>query len=597
VEKDRLKRKLAVILHADVVGSTLLVQKNEALAHERIQAAFNRFSETIKDYGGIAREIRGDALVAEFERASDAVTASLVFQILNGKLSSAIKDEIQPQLRIGISLGEVIVADNTITGTGVILAQRLEQLAETGGVVVQGSISETVPIRMPFAFENLGEQILKGFDQPVRAFAARLRQGEELPQPETPTTVESAPAESIQVSEKPSIAVLPFANMSNDPEQEYFADGMVEDIITALSHIRQWHVVARNSSFVYKGRNVDIREVARKLSVRYVLEGSVRKSGNRLRITGQLIDAESGTHIWADKFDGDLIDVFELQDRITESVVGAIEPSLRVAEIERSNRKLPDDMGAYDLYLKALPNLYAMRPDRNKMALDLLHHAITLDPNYAPALAFLAWGYEQRLVRDWGAYGENDSEIAIALAHRAIAADRNDAHVMVTAGFVLTMVGRNYKLGLQAVDRANELNPNIAFVSMLIGVSQTFGGDPEEALIHFDNAIRVSPGDPGAFFFYALAGLSHLFCGRPVEAHELASKSIRIYTDWDSSYWALIPALVQLGRIDEARSTVTKFLELSPNATVTRLSELLPVRNPAYLNLILDGMTKAGLPA
>ena len=589
-------RKLAVLLHADIVGSTSLVQKNETLAHERIQHTFQQFSKTIKNYRGTTRELRGDALVAEFDRASDAVAAALVFQVQNGEANANITDDIQPQLRVGISLGEVIIADNTITGTGVILAQRLEQLAETGGVVVQGSISETVPNRMPFEFENLGEQILKGFDQPVRTFAARLRQGEELPQPDTQTTVESAPAESIQISDKPSIAVLPFANMSNDPEQEYFADGMVEDIITALSHIRQWHVVARNSSFVYKGRNVDIREVARNLSVRYVLEGSVRKSGNRLRITGQLIDAESGTHIWADKFDGDLVDVFELQDRITESVVGAIEPSLLVAEIERSNRKLPADMGAYDLYLKALPNLYAMRPDRNKMALDLLHHAITLDPNYAPALAFLAWGYEQRLVRDWGAYGENDAEIATALAHRAIAADRNDAHVMATAGFVLTMVGRDYKLGLQAVDRANELNPNIAFVSMLIGVSQTFGGDPEEALIHFDNAIRVSPGDPGAFFFYALAGLSHLFCGRPVEAHELASKSIRIYTDWDSSYWALIPALVQLGRIDEARSTVTKFLELSPNASVTRLGELLPVRNPDYLHLILDGMAKAGLP-
>ena len=589
-------RKLAVLLHADIVGSTSLVQKNETLAHERIQHTFQQFSKTIKNYRGTTRELRGDALVAEFDRASDAVAAALVFQVQNGEANANITDDIQPQLRVGISLGEVIIADNTITGTGVILAQRLEQLAETGGVVVQGSISETVPNRMPFEFENLGEQILKGFDQPVRTFAARLRQGEELPQPDTQTTVESAPAESIQISDKPSIAVLPFANMSNDPEQEYFVDGMVEDIITALSHIRQWHVVARNSSFVYKGRNVDIREVARNLSVRYVLEGSVRKSGNRLRITGQLIDAESGTHIWADKFDGDLVDVFELQDRITESVVGAIEPSLLVAEIERSNRKLPADMGAYDLYLKALPNLYAMRPDRNKMALDLLHHAITLDPNYAPALAFLAWGYEQRLVRDWGAYGENDAEIATALAHRAIAADRNDAHVMATAGFVLTMVGRDYKLGLQAVDRANELNPNIAFVSMLIGVSQTFGGDPEEALIHFDNAIRVSPGDPGAFFFYALAGLSHLFCGRPVEAHELASKSIRIYTDWDSSYWALIPALVQLGQIDEARSTVTKFLELSPNATVTRLGELLPVRNPDYLHLILDGMAKAGLP-
>jgi adenylate cyclase len=596
MEKEQLSRKLAVILHADVVGSTSLVQKNETLAHERIQAVFHQFSETINSYGGITRELRGDALVAEFERASDAVPAALAFQAINGEFNSKLDDEIQPQLRIGISLGEVIVADNTITGAGVVLAQRLEQLAETGGVVIQGSVSETVPIRMPFEFENLGEKTLKGFDQPVRAYTARLKQGEELPQPETQTTPKSAPAESSQVSEKPSIAVLPFANMSNDPEQEYFADGMVEDIITALSHIRQWRVVARNSSFVYKGRNVDIREVARDLSVRYVLEGSVRKSANRLRITGQLIDAESGTHIWADKFDGDLADVFELQDKITESVVGAIEPSLRVAEIERSNRKLPDDLGAYDLYLKALPNLYAMRPDQNKLALDLLHQAIDLDPNYAPALAFLAWGYEQRLVRDWGAHGEDDSGTAIALAHRAIAADRNDAHVMVTAGFVLLMVARDYERGVQAVDRAKELNPNIAFVTMLIGVSQTFAGDPEEALIHFDNAIRVSPGDPGAFFFYALAGLSHLFCGRPVEAHELARKAARMYSDWDSIYWALIPALVQLGRTDEARSNLPKFLELSPNATVTRLGELLPVRNPDYLNLILDGMAKAGLP-
>ena len=589
-------RKLAVLLHADVVGSTALVQENETLAHQRIQQTFQQFSKTIKSYRGITRELRGDALVAEFDRGSDAVAAALVFQVQNGEFNAAFSDEIRPQLRIGISLGEVIIADNTITGAGVVLAQRLEQLAETGGVVIQGSVSETVPIRMPFEFENLGEKTLKGFDQPVRVYTARLKQGEELPQPETQTTPKSAPAESRQVSEKPSIAVLPFANMSNDPEQEYFADGMVEDIITALSHIRQWRVVARNSSFVYKGRNVDIREVARDLSVRYVLEGSVRKSANRLRITGQLIDAESGTHIWADKFDGDLADVFELQDKITESVVGAIEPSLLVAEIERSNRKLPDDLGAYDLYLKALPNLYAMRPDQNKLALDLLHQAIDLDPNYAPALAFLAWGYEQRLVRDWGAHGEDDSGTAIALAHRAIAADRNDAHVMVTAGFVLLMVARDYERGLQAVDRAKELNPNIAFVSMLIGVSQTFAGDPEEALIHFDNAIRVSPGDPGAFFFYALAGLSHLFCGRPAEAHELARKAARMYSDWDSTYWALIPALVQLGRTDEARSNLPKFLELSPNATVTRLGELLPVRNPDYLNLILDGMAKAGLP-
>jgi tetratricopeptide (TPR) repeat protein len=267
-----------------------------------------------------------------------------------------------------------------------------------------------------------------------------------------------------------------------------------------------------------------------------------------------------------------------------------------VAEIERSNRKLPDDMGAYDLYLKALPNLYAMRPDQNKMALDLLHQAVNLDPNYAPALSFLAWGYEQRLVRDWGAYGDNDSGTAIAMAHRAIAADRNDAHVMVTAGFVLVMIARDYEQGLQAVDRARELNPDIAFVSMLIGAALVFAGDPEEAFIHFDNAIRVSPGDPGAFFFYTCAALGHLFCGRPTEALELAKKSARMYADWDTTYWALIPTLVQLGRTDEARSTASKFLELSPDATISRLGELLPVRNPDYLNLILDGMAKAGLP-
>jgi len=589
-------RKLAVLLHADIVGSTSLVQKNETLAHERIQHIFQQFSITIKSYRGITRELRGDALVAEFDRASDAVAAALIFQVKNGESNAALGDDIQPQLRVGISLGEVIIADNTITGAGVVLAQRLEQLAEAGGVVVQGSVSETVPIRMPFDFENLGEKTLKGFDQTVRAFAARLRQGEELPQPEIQTTPMSTATDSIQVSDKPSIAVLPFANMSNDPEQEYFADGIVEDIITALSHIRQWLVVARNSSFVYKGRNIDIREVSRDLGVRYVLEGSVRKSGNRLRITGQLIDAENGTHIWADKYDGDLADVFELQDKITESVVGAIEPSLREAEIARSNRKLPDDMDAYDLYLKALPNLYAMRPDRNKEALELLHQAITLDPNYAPALSFLAWGYEQRLVRDWGAYGENDPETAIALAHRAIAADRDDAHVMVTAGFVLVMVARDYEQGLQAIDRANELNPNVAFVSMLIGAAQGFAGDPEKALIHFDNAIRVSPGDPGAFFFYTCAAVCHLFRGRPMEAYDLARKSARMYADWDSTYWALIPALVQLGRIDEARSTIAKFLELSPNATVNRLREILPIRNPDYLNLILDGMSEAGLP-
>jgi TolB-like protein len=397
-----LSRQLAVIVHADVVGSTTLVQQDETIAHQRIQSAFQRFSEIIETYGGSTRELRGDALVAEYERASDAVAAALAFQQANATHNAALDDKIRPELRIGIALGEVVIADGTITGAGVVLAQRLEQLADKGGVIVQGSIAETVPGRMPFTFDNLGEQNLKGFDQPVRAFAVTLEAGMAMPAPEARAERPNAAAEPRPDANKPSIAVLPFNNMSNDPEQEYFADGIVEDIITALSHIKQWRVVARNSSFVYKGQSVDIRDVAEKLGVRYVLEGSVRKGGNRVRITGQLIDAESGMHLWANRFDGDLEDIFELQDKVTESVVGAIEPSLRMAEIERSKRKPPGDMDAYDLYLRALPELNAMRPERNKLALDYLHRAIELDPNYALALAHLAWAYEERLTRAWG---------------------------------------------------------------------------------------------------------------------------------------------------------------------------------------------------
>ena len=596
VARERHTRKLAVIVHADIVDSTALVQQDEAVAHERFQDAFQRFSRIIGNYRGITRELRGDALVAEYERASDAVAATLAFQQDNQTHNARLDDEIRPRLRIGISLGEVIIADATVTGAGVVLAQRLEQLAEPGGVVVQGSVAETVPARMPFEFEYLGEHSLKGFAQPVRAFAARLKAGQTLPEPEKSTRTtdeaESVPA----ATNKPSIAVLPFANMSNDPEQDYFADGIVEDIITALSHMRQWRVVARNSSFVFKGQNVDIREAAAKLGVRYVLEGSVRKSGNRLRITGQLIDAEDGSHLWADRFDGELEDVFDLQDRITESVVGAIEPSLRLAEIERSKRKRPDDMDAYDLYLRALPLLHAIRPGENEEALNLLHRAIELDPNYAPALAMLAWAYEERLTRAWGEYGEDDKGTAIALARRAIDADRNDALVLAIAGFVLVMIARDYPRGLQAAQRARELNPNIAFVSFMIGVVQSISGEPEKGLPYIEAAIRISPGDPGAFFFYTSAALAHLMCDRPAEALEMAARSAQIYPDWDTTWRVQAAALMQLGREQDARGAVARLLELAPDLTISGLRERWPIRDTGALEKILESLQRAGLP-
>jgi len=586
---ERLPRKLAAILYADVAGYSRLTGEDEDATHRTLSEYLDRISGVVESHRGQVMHYAGDAVLAKFDAVVDAISAAVAIQSDLKTRNESLPGERKVEFRIGVNSGDVIEDRGDIYGDGVNVAARLEALAEPGGICISESVRAAIGKRLAFDYEDMGEQEVKNISEPVRTYKVVLS-ADELSDAGPSVKPEA------EVPDKPSIAVLPFANMSNDPEQEYFADGIAEDIITALSHIKQWLVVARNSSFAYKGQNVDIRDAAKQLGVRYVLEGSVRKAGNKLRITGQLIEADTGTHMWAGKFDGDLDDVFALQDKITESVVGAIEPSLRMAEIERSKRKPPENMGAYDLYLRSLPHVYAMRPDDNEQALNLLHEAIELDPNYAPALAYLAWAYEQRLVRGWRAYGEDDAGLAVALARRAIEADREDAHVMAAAGFVLVMVARDYERGLQATERAHELNPNIAFVSMLVGVSQLFGGDPTEALVHFEDAIRVSPSDPGAFFFYSVAAVAHLFCGRPDEAYELAKKSARMYPDWDTTYWAMIPALTQLGRVEEARSAVSKLLELSPAVTVSCLRELLPIRDPELLDMILDGMTIAGMP-
>jgi adenylate cyclase len=358
------KRKLAVILHADVVGSTALVQQDEATAHERIQAAFRRLSMTSENYGGTAHEIRGDALVAEFARASDAVCAALAFQAENTDHNRNLGDDIRPEVRVGISLGEVVVADNTVTGAGVVLAQRLEQLAAPGGVVVQGSVSETVPSRLPFDFHNLGEQTLKGFDRPVRAFAVHVVPGERIPDSEPDTGAENIVAPPSEVPDKPSIVVLPFTNMSSDPEQEYFSDGVSEDVITDLSKVSGLFVIARNSAFAYKDKASNIPDVCRELGVRFALEGSVRKAGNRVRITAQLIDGASGGHLWAERYDRDLTDIFAVQDEVTQQIVGALEITLSDAEQSRIVDGGTRNVDAHDFFLKGRELLFGHKRNR-----------------------------------------------------------------------------------------------------------------------------------------------------------------------------------------------------------------------------------------
>ncbi len=576
--RQRPKRRLAAILAADVVGYSRLMRADEAGTHAELKALrAELFEPKIAEYGGRIVKTTGDGTLIEFPSAVDAVQSAVDVQRL-------LRDH-RLELRIGINLGDVIVDDEEIYGDGVNVAARIEGLAEPGGISVSGSVHEQVKDKLDLRFDDTGPQEVKNIDEPVRVYRISL-DGEAAPPP-----LDDAPP----LPDKPSIAVLPFENMSGDPEQEYFADGMVEEIITALSRLSWLFVIARNSSFIYKGRAVDIRQVARELGVRYVLEGSVRKAGKRVRLTGQLINATTGGHIWADRFDGEIEDIFDLQGRITESVVGAIEPRLRKAEIERSRRKRPDSLDAYDLYLRSLPKLYTMSPDDNAEALDLLERALALDDQFAPALAGAAWCREQRFFRRWPTARDDDLEIALALSRAALAVDSEDANSIALAAFVLAVVGRDLDAGWAAAARALELNPNTASVCWGAGWVLVLMGDHAEAIAVFKRALRLSPSDPLGHFMLNGIGLAQLLQGRHAEALETANRSAALNTELDVTYWVMAPALGYLGRTEEAGRAISKLRSLAPAASISHFRQRLPFRDENDLEVVLEGFRRAGL--
>jgi adenylate cyclase len=526
MEKDKLSRKLAVILHADVVGSTALVQKNETLAHERIQAVFHHFSETIKTYGGVTRELRGDALVAEFDRASDAVTAALAFQVLNEVHNATLDYDIQPQLRIGISLGEVIIADNTITGAGVVLAQRLEQLADSGGIVVQGAVSETVPTRMPFDFESLGEQKLKGFELPVRAFTVSLKAGESIPMPEinadkldetAPLNESSVQSVTIEIG-KPSIAVLPFNNMSGDEEQEYFSDGLTEDIITELSRFHDLFVIARHSSFAFKNQALDITEIGKNLGVQYLVEGSVRKSSSRVRITAQLIEVATGNHVWADRYDRELEDIFAVQDDVVRTITATLVGRVGLTHRDRAQNKLPNNMDAYDWFVQGRALYNTTTPDDNIRACSMFEKATTLDPNFAPAYALLAQTYLRDWVTFWEYLPETSYQRAWEYARISVELDDTDSVTHSSLGFV-----------------------------------NLFNGNHDQAFYHLNRALELNPGDIDALIFISRC---EMLSGNPERAIERINEANR-YNPFGKYNWSLVPAYYEMQRYDEAKSAMS----------------------------------------
>jgi adenylate cyclase len=456
-------RKIAAILVADVVGYSRLAGADEDRVLARLRALRSDLIDpTVSVHHGRVVKRTGDGALVEFRSVVDAVRCAI--EIQNGMIegNAGLPPERRIEFRVGIHLGDVVEeADGDLMGDGVNIAARLEGIAEPGTVCLSEDAYRQVKARLDLSVRDLGPVQLKNIAEPVRAYSVRVGSSP-VAAPSPPVGGEGADKGPARVAlpDKPSIAVLPFQNMSDDPQQEYFVDGMVEDIITGLSRIKWLFVIARNSSFTYKGNAVDIRQVGRELGVRYVLEGGVRKAGARLRISAQLIEAETGAHLWADRYDGALDDVFDLQDQITDRVVGIVEPSVQRSEIERSRRKRPDSLDAYDLYLRALPYASAQMPEGGRIAGAFLEDALKLDPNYAAARALLAWSHEWRYAR--GGFDEVEKKEALRHALTVLASGTDDAGAVAIAGFVIKLLSDDADTALNAIGRALALNSSCA---------------------------------------------------------------------------------------------------------------------------------------
>lgn len=567
------KRKLAVILHADVVDSTGLVQKHEAVAHQKIQDAFQQFSQIIIGYGGTAHEIRGDALLAEFPRASDAVCAAVAFQSENETRHKGSTENIQCEVRIGISLGEVVIADGTITGAGVVMAQRLEQLAAPGGVIVQGTVAETVPVRLPFQFRSLGEKKLKGFDQPIKVCSATIEPEQALPKPEGNSEAatgfnEIPPQQEQQKKRRPSIAVLPFKNMSGDPEQEYFSDGITEDIITEFARFNDLFVIARNSSFAFKGQSTDLRKIGRELNVEYVVEGSVRKSGSRVRITAQLIDVESANHIWADRYDRDLEDIFEVQDEVVKIITSTLVGRVANAYRDRAQQKSIVNMDAYDWLVQGRELFYNGISEDNFRAGEMFEKAISLDPDYAAAYALLAESYIRDWITFWNIQPEASLEKAWDNAKKALTLDDTDSRTHAAVG-VIHLTDGDFDQAYFHLNRALALNPSDTHALIYMSRYEAMSGDTDRGIQRITEAQRHNPF--GKYdWHYAPA---YYIASRYKEATEVLR---RIQNPAPYMLCWKAAAHAQIGEFDIAKQVIKTFVETASTkllATGTQLPD------------------------
>ena len=577
-----MERKLAAILSADVQGYSRLMGDDEVATIRTLTAYREVMSALIQQRQGRVVDSPGDNLLAEFASAVDAVEGAVEIQRELGTRNAELPSRRRMEFRMGINVGDVLVEEERIYGDGVNIAARLESLAAGGGICISGTVYDQVKNKLSLGFAYQGEQAVKNIADPIRVYTVG------------PDTLESRAIESDTAVERPSIAVLPFVNMSRDAEQEYFSDGITEDIITALSRVRWFFVISRQSTFAYRGNAVDVRVVARELGVRYVLEGSVRKAGPRVRVTAQLIDGNTGKHVWANRYDREFDDVFAVQDELTETIVGALEPELGKAERERAKTKRPENLDAWDLCQRGSWHLYHYTRGDLEKAQELFRQATELDPSLGAAFSGIAEARYFSLVYGHSDAPQSDRDEALSAARTAVELDGEDASAHCTLGRV-HYARREHDQAISELQLALELNPSLAWAHYGIGAALVFSGRAREALPSLDAAIKLSPRDPNMGSFLVRTADAHLFMQENDEAVAWARKALREPGFQWSRYAVLLSALGHLDRPEEAKRVLEDFQPQRPDFSVDFVRTTHLISDPDDMDHYLDGLRKAGV--
>jgi adenylate cyclase len=585
------ERRLVAIFAADVEGYSRLMGANEVETFEALTQRRTILDGLISAHRGRIANTAGDSVLAEFVSAVDAVRCAVEAQAVLAEANANLSPDRHINFRIGVHVGDVMVKGGDLFGDGVNIAARLQGLASAGGTCISSAAHDQVRKMLPFAFVDLGAQQVKNIEEPVRAFAVSAKGASTERTSGFPALADNS--KPLPLPDKPSIAVLPFQNMSGDPEQDYFADGISEDIITALSKWRWFFVIARNSSFSYRGRHVDLKQVSRELGVRYVLEGSVRKADNRVRVTAQLIDTNTLAHMWAERYDRDLTDVFAIQDEVTQQVAAAIEPALSMSEIEQAQRKTPEQMVARDYYFRGMWHFHKLTEEESQKAIACFHRALELDNTLADAYVGIA-----RTVFSTGVYrfrsGRNtNSEQVSAAARSALALDPGSASACYILALDLAHNG-DCDAGVDFARRAIELNDNFALGYFALAVASTFAGLAEEALAAIDRALRLSPNDPQVFAWRAQRASALYLLKRYAEAVETARQSLS--RRWfHTACRVLAASYAQLGAIEPAGAAMRELLA-SDHSEKTIADVIRPFKRSADRDNYSDGLRKAGMP-